>query len=126
MDLKEFISLGLITEYFNQYFANWKITLPEEDLKNRKNGYIKECGWLIQYCFGKTKNGEYLDFYASHRMTDDRHHRIYADGKVEHLPALWPGYAYSPNDPEDEKRQKEKFEQHNEKVVKMMIEKGFT
>ena len=50
-------SLKLIAEYFKEYFANWKINLPEKDLKNRQNGYIQD-GWLIQYCFGENEKGE--------------------------------------------------------------------
>ncbi len=60
-----------------------------------------------------------MDFYAAHRMTNDRHARIYSDGKAENLPALWPCYVISPNDTENEKQQKkEEFEKHNEEVVK--------
>lgn len=43
---------------------------------------------------------EYLDFYATHRMTDDRHHRIYENGEVEDLPAFRTFYLVDSEEPE--------------------------
>ena len=45
--------MNLIAETFAKHFKHWKISLPDEDLKNRRSGYIQNAGWLIQYCFGK-------------------------------------------------------------------------
>lgn len=80
--------MKLIAETFNSRFDHWGIVLPEEDMQNRSGGYIQNAGWLIQYCFGNDDHGEYLDYYAAHRMTDDEHVRIYEDGQVKNLPAL--------------------------------------
>lgn len=80
--------MKLIADIFVKRFTHWKISLPEEDLKNRRSGHIQNAGWLIQYCFGKDETGEYMDYYAAHRMTDDSHVRIYDDGRVETLPAI--------------------------------------
>lgn len=63
--------MRLIADTFSKHFSHWDITLPEKDLKKRSNGYIQKAGWLIQYCFGEDDKGEYLDYYAAHRMTDD-------------------------------------------------------
>ena len=63
--------MDLIAETFAKRFTHWKLTLPEENLKNRSSGHIQNSGWLIQYCFGIDETGEYLDYYAAHRMTDD-------------------------------------------------------
>jgi len=41
-------------------------------------------------------------------MTNDRHARIYSDGKAENLPALWPCYVISPNDTENENNKRRK------------------
>lgn len=114
-----------ITDTFAQRFAHWNITLPEEDLKGRQSGYIQEAGWLIQYCFGKDDNGEYLDYYAAHRMTEDSHVRIYQDGQVEKLPALY-GIRLASRDPEEDQQLEDEYYQHNQEVVSMMAEKGFT
>ena len=78
----------LIAKTFAKRFSHWKIRIPEDKLENRRSGYIQEGGWLIQYCFGKDENGEYMDYYATHRMTDDSHIRIYEDDREESLPAL--------------------------------------
>ena len=116
--------MKFIADTFAKHFAHWKITLPEEDLKDRRSGYIQEAGWLIQYCFGKDETGEYLDYYAAHRMTDDSHVRIYVDGSEESLPELWSIRLIS-KDPVEEKRLKDEYDEHNRVVVKMMVEKGF-
>lgn len=114
----------IFTDTFAKHFANWKINLPEEDLKNRNNGYIQNAGWLIQYCFGKDENGEYLDYYAAHRMTGDSHVRIHVDGKEESLPSLSSMYPIS-DDPIEAKKLKDEHDEHNRKVVEMLNEKGF-
>ncbi len=80
---------------FAERFANWDITLPAENIRQRTTGHIEKKGWLIQYCFGHDENGEYLDYYASHRMTDDEHIRLCADGSQIELAALGGHYLTS-------------------------------
>jgi len=116
--------MKLIANTFNKRFNHWNITLPEENIKNRSRGYIKEAGWLIQYCFGNDKEGEYLDYYAAHRMTDDSHVRIYNNGKVENLPALQGMYLTS-EDPKEAKRLEEEYFMKNRKIAEILAEKGF-
>ncbi len=114
----------MIPETFNNRFDHWEITLPEEAMENRSNGYIQQSGWLIQYCFGKDRKGEYLDYYAAHRMTDDEHVRIYEDGQVEDLPALRSMRLVS-GDPKEDKRLEDEYYQENQKIAKMLALKGF-
>ncbi len=114
----------MIADTFAKRFAHWKIRITEENLKNRRGGYIQESGWLIQYCFGNDSHGEYLDYYAAHRMTDDSHVRIYEDGTEESLPALSSIRIVS-KDPVEDKRLEDEYELHNFNVTKMLIEKGF-
>ena len=114
----------LIAKTFAKRFSHWKIRIPEDKLENRRSGYIQEGGWLIQYCFGKDENGEYMDYYAVHRMADDSHVRIYEDGRKESLPALSSIYLLS-DDPVEAKRLKDEYEEHNQEVVKMLNQKGF-
>jgi hypothetical protein len=116
--------MKLITDNFNSRFGHWDINLPESDLKDRRSGYIQNAGWLIQYCFGKDETGEYMDYYAAHRMTSDSHVRIYAAGREETLPALSSMHIIG-KDPVEDKRLKYEFEEHNRKVVEMLAEKGF-
>lgn len=114
-----------IADAFNKRFAHWKIKLPEENLKNGQSGYIQQAGRLIQYCFGEDENGEYMDYYAAHRMTDDSHLRIYADGREKALPTLNGRVLYS-EDPVEAKRLEEEHDARNREVVEMLVEKGFT
>ena len=107
----------MIESTFAKSFAHWDITLPEEDIKDKRNGHIQSEGWLIQYCFGKDENGEYLDYYATHKMTDDSHIRIYADGTQETLPTLSRPLQHN-DDPT-----KQLQEEHN--LKEMLIRKGF-
>jgi hypothetical protein len=67
-----------IESKFNDSFAHWEIRLPSDAVEHRKRGKIVQAGWAIWYLFGFDEKGEYLDYYASHRMTNDRHVRIYA------------------------------------------------
>jgi hypothetical protein len=75
-------------ELFNRDFSRWAIRLPPEDVAHRHRGRINQEGWAIWYLFGTEDRGEYLDYYAAHRMTDDRHIRIYASGEREDLPTI--------------------------------------
>ncbi len=116
--------MELIAYNFAKRFGPWDITLPDENLKNRRNGYIHNAGWLIQYCFGEDEHGEYLDYYATHRMTDDFHVRIYEDGEEKELPAL-EGWFLTSEDPEEAKRLESEHDERNRKVVDMLAAKGF-
>lgn len=116
--------MKLIADTFANLFAPWKITLPEKDIETRSRGCIKEASWLIQYCFGKNETGEYLDYYAAHRMTNDSHVRIYADGKKENLPSI-SSIRRTSKDPIKDKRLEDEHYEHNRKVVEMLAEKGF-
>src|SRR5688500_16927283 len=75
-------------ERFNARFSHWQIKLPPDKVVPRATGLIQERGWSINFSFGTDANGEFLDYYASHRMTDDEHVRLRADGSSELLPAL--------------------------------------
>jgi hypothetical protein len=116
--------MKLIADTFAKRFSHWKITLPENNLDSRRSGYIKQAGWLIQYCFVNDEKGEYMDYYAAHRMTDDSHVRIYADGNVETLPALSSMCLVS-DDPIENNRLEEEYYEYNRKVVLILREKGF-
>lgn len=113
-----------IADTFAKHFSHWQITLPEKNLKKRCSGFIHDAGWLIQYCFGEDENGEYLDYYATHRMTDDSHVRIYEDGEIEDLPTL-EGLLLLSDDPEEANKIREDHDRHNREVVAILVNKGF-
>jgi hypothetical protein len=69
--------MNQIAQAFKTEFAHWGLEIPPELLAARKAGFIQSEGWLIQFLFGKDARGEYMDYYASHRMTSDSHVRLY-------------------------------------------------
>ncbi len=109
---------------FNSTFSNWGIRLPPEDIANRSRGKIVEAGWAIWYLFGSDENGEYLDYYASHRMTEDSHVRIYVDGHEEYLPEIV-GMRLASEDPEEDARLEAEYYAENQRVARMLEAKGF-
>ena len=59
-------------------------------------------------------------------MTDDRHVRLYADGKEESLPVIAPYYSYSEDATAVEKKvAQDKYCAHNQAVEKLLEDKGF-
>ena len=113
-----------IEAQFRESFSYWRLELPREAVQNRQRGKIVEAGWTIWYLFGADERGEFLDYYSSHRMTSDSHVRLYDDGRVEGLESLWE-MRQSSNDPDEEERLKAEFWEHNERVARLLEEKGF-
>ena len=113
--------MNLIKKNFDAYFLHWDIELPLKTYNKRLNGYVHDSsGWLIQYCFGIDCGLEYMDFYAYHNMTNDRHIRIYENGETKDLPAYWSGYVL-----DNDGSGKRDYEEHNAEVTKLLIDKGF-
>lgn len=113
-----------IEKRFSQAFQVWRIQLPPEAVEKRQRGKIVEAGWTIWFLFGSDDDGEYLDYYSSHRMTNDSHVRIYEDGRVESLESLWELRPTS-EDPNENARLEDEFWEHNERVARLLQEKGF-
>ena len=72
---------------FNKHFERWGIALQPDADQQCPRGTIVSRSWTVKYCFGKDQDGKFLDYYAAHRMTNDRHLRIRDNGDVEGLPA---------------------------------------
>ncbi len=72
---------------FRKQFSHWGISLPEQDAQNRSPGVIHQAGWTIRYHFGVEDGRQYLEYFAGHRMTNDRLVRICEDGSSETLDA---------------------------------------
>lgn len=113
-----------IQSRFDETFSHWNIFLPPEDVANRGRGKIVKGGWAIWYLFGSNERGEYLDYYASHRMTSDRHVRIYAGGEQESLPTIQ-SMCLASQDPEEDARLKAEHYADNQRVAQMLQAKGF-
>ncbi len=118
--------MNTIARAFANYFKAWNIHLPKEALTMRQPGVITAAGWHIQYLFGADEQGAYLDFYAAHRMTNDRHHRLYESGDIKDLPAYLEWIVYPANATEEQKRAAEHaFHAHNAQVSEELRRKGF-
>jgi hypothetical protein len=113
-----------IEDRFNSSFSTWGIHVPSQDIANRRRGKIVKAGWAIWYLFGSDQKGEYLDYYASHRMTNDRHVRIYASGEVEGLPTIGEFRPCS-QDPEEDKKLEAAYYAENQRIATLLEEKGF-
>jgi len=115
--------VSAIKAAFDTYFAHWGITLPERALETRASGVLRAAGWHIRYRFGQEGGRDYLDFYATHRMTNDRHVRIDSDGQVTHLEAMLDFFSYDPNVPGDKERAEREYTAHNRRVARLIAEK---
>jgi len=118
--------LTKIESHFNHRFRHWDIRLPPEDLAQRRRGKLVAAGWAIWYLFGADDQGEYLDYYASHRLNDE-HRRLRANGGRECLPSLqWANpLADDPDNPEEAQRLAADCHAENQRIVALLAAKGF-
>jgi hypothetical protein len=116
--------LGRIKLEFARGFAHWEIALPEADVEARRRGKICQRGWAIWYLFGANERGEYLDYYAAHRMTNDTHVRLYEDGSTEWLDAIC-GMRRCSEDPAEDARLEAESLAKARRVEAMLAAKGF-
>lgn len=107
-----------IKQTFDETFARWGIVLPEEDVVRRARGSIGKAGWSINYRFGVEGGVEYVEYFASHRMTNDTLNRIYEDGREEVV-----GYCqefFAADDPEAERA----YYAHNQRFYEEVKSRG--
>lgn len=123
--VSEATELDRIESAFNKSFARWNICLPPEAIASRQAGRIVKSGWTVWFAFGADDGAEYLDYYASHRMTNDRHVRLYADGRVQGLEAVIDMHVV-PEDPDEAEQAQDDFYARNREVRRAIDEKGFT
>lgn len=87
-------------ELFARDFERWDITLPARDVGARQPGRIEHDEWAIQYDFGRDAHGEFIDYYAAHRVPNykgaaaDRHVRLYDSGLRVQLPPILEAYVH--------------------------------
>ena len=111
---------------FNDSFKTWKIELPIDALEPGVVWLIMNHGWLVWTRFGDEEGREYLDVLAAHRMTNERHFRMYSDGETVGLPAQLESFGYPGDAPEKERAEaKAKYFAYNRQVSKTLEEKGF-
>jgi hypothetical protein len=114
-----------IADAFNGYFANFDIHLGPEDVAVGTHRSIVERGWLIIYRVDPDDGGfPVLEFYATHRMTNDSHVRIWADGHSEDLDAIDELYAYDAKVPGSKEAAQEQYLRHNRAVADELRVRG--
>ena len=108
---------------FAKTFETWDIKLPPDAVEQKRPGSIRKAGWNIRYVFGENS----LDYYATHRMTNDRHVRIHSDGRSEYLEAPQDFFVL-PKDGDEEAiaKAKEEYYARNRAVYRKLKEKGLT
>lgn len=107
----------MMRQRFAEYFAHWSIELPPGAEAARARGTIHKKGWTIRYRFDSEDGDTFLEFYATHRMTNDRHVKITSLGEDEHLDAIDGMIVYDPKTPGSEEKARERNRKHNEAVV---------
>ena len=119
-------SLSLIRKAFKEYFNEPGIELPAQvELGVVRSLEDVGSGWDINYKLVKHEDKLFLDFYASHRMTNSRHHRILENGEVIWLENFWEfGLPVYKDDPEREKREREEIHRKNQEVKDILESKG--
>jgi hypothetical protein len=76
-----------IAQNFSACFENWDIHLPKGALESAAPGGVSKAGWHIRWVFGSDEDGEYLEYLAGHRMTNESRSRLYASGEQRGMPA---------------------------------------
>jgi hypothetical protein len=115
-----------ISRIFNERFSHWHIALPPGALETRQRGRLQAAGWTIQYLFGQDDKGSYLDYYATHRMTNDTHVRIYEHGEVETLEAPLEFMVFPKDSTKEEQDQiKNRYFEENRRIYAELAKKGF-
>lgn len=114
-----------IAAVFAAYFERWGITLPDEAVIAHSRGELRQAGWFIRYLWDTTDGELYLDLYATHRMTNDRHLRIHVDGRIEQLPAYQDMIIHNPTIPGDEERARQEYAAYNQSIRDALRAKGW-
>jgi hypothetical protein len=115
----------LIAETFDGYFENFGITIDPTDIVIGRRAVIRYRGWYVTLrVIADDAGSPSLEFYATHRMTDDRHVRIWADGVLEELDAIWSMYGYDPKVPGAEEAARERYLAHNREVAERLRAAG--
>lgn len=109
---------------FAEYFANWDIRLPEGAVQRGEAGVIQRDGWTIRYVVDHDAEEPHLEFYATHRMTDDTRARIDGSGELQYLEALSTLYAYDPEVPGDRERVQRENRLRNARIAGELEARG--
>lgn len=108
-----------IAETFNAYFDAFAIRIVAEDVVVGARRTLRHDGWAITYRVDPDLAGmPTIEFYATHRMTNDRHVVIAADGSLDHQDAIKELLIISGPD------SVEKFHAHNNAIEDRLRSRG--
>ena len=114
-----------IVEAFNAYFGRFGIRIEPEDVIVGSRRTIGKDGWAITYRIdGDAAGIACLEFYATHRMTNDRHVAISADGQLEHRDSIREMLIFDPKTPGSQEAAAEEFHTHNQAIAKQLQDRG--
>jgi hypothetical protein len=67
--------LPALERRFEEIFERWGLRLAEEGVVARRGGFLQQMrgSGNVRYIFGRDEGGEYLEFYAFHRIEGDLH-----------------------------------------------------
>ncbi|GLI46256.1 hypothetical protein [Methanoculleus bourgensis] len=118
--------IGAAFTEMNRHFEEMyqaTFAIPEEALRERKNGSMQVAAFHVNWVFGEADGYEYLEFYRFHRFGDE-HARIWEDGTIEQLDTLETMFAFDPKIPGDEERKSEESARRYENLLKELAEAG--
>jgi hypothetical protein len=114
-----------VAEAFNGQFGQFGITIDARDVVIGERRTIGTQGWRITYRVDPDDAGSpILELYATHRMTNDRHLLISADGHVDDLEAIQEMYAFDAKIAGSEDAAKAEYYRHNQEVASYLRERG--
>lgn len=108
-----------IADTFNAYFDRFDIRITPGDVVVGILRTIRQEGWAISYRVDPDPAGlPTLEFYATHRRTNDRHVAIAADGSLDHLDAIKEYLIIAGPDSVAE------FDSHNDSIEERLLSRG--
>lgn len=114
-----------IAEAFNDYFDAFAIRIGVEDAAVGTRRTLRQDGWTITYRVDDDPAGRpSLEFYATHRMTNDRHMVISPDGQLEQQDAIREMLIFDPETPGSQEAAIEEFHTHNQAIEDHLRERG--
>ena len=114
-----------IAEAFNNYFDTFPIRIAVEDIVVGTRRTLRRDGWAITYRVDEDADGRpTLEFYATHRMTNDRHVAISADGQVNHQDSIREMVIFDPKTPSSQQAAVQEFQTHNQAIAKQLQDHG--
>jgi hypothetical protein len=114
-----------IVDAFNAYSSKFDIRIEAGDVAVSTRRELRKRGLRITLRVVPDDAGSpSLDFYATNRMTDDRHVRIWADGQVERLEVIREGYAYNPKVQGSKEASESEHLEHNRRIAEELRAAG--